>query len=249
VFELLRSLSLSAVFSLLFVDSEISPSTSPFSVFIKTDNSFQLASSSESDHSPSSSQTPHVAVVPLKKKRKSSRKPSFHPAFIPSLRVMKRDIRRSYCDIVMNVLNSQDISFLSSYFHTFCLPSVETFDNDLQVVPDNYLRPTHTVGYERMLESCRISFLIFPDLVYFFTNAEIRVRLHEKGSHLVGDLQLVGTQLFDLPSSTSAVNALIPVEIKIEFVLKGKFHFVLDENHRIQTIRLMFESYQPKVIE
>jgi hypothetical protein len=187
-------------------------------------------------------------VKTVKKKRKPSRKPSFRPAFIPSLRIMKRDIRRKYCDIIMNVLNSHDISFLSSYFQTFCLPSIETFDNELQIVPDNYLRPTHTVGYERMLESFRMSFLIFPDLIFYFNNTEIKVRLHEKGSHLIGDLKLVGTQLFDLPSSAFTGHLLVPAQIKIEFLLKGKFHLILDENHKMHTIRLMFESYEPKVI-
>lgn len=156
-----------------------------------------------------------------KKKRirtKPSRKPSFRPNFTPALRVLKRDIRRKYPEMFMNVINSHDINLFRQILNTFCLPSCETFDDNLQEdIYDYYHRPRYTKGIDALINCFTLSFQLFPDLITIYDNVQIHVKAGEPGSYMTGNIKLMGTQLFDMPV-ISREETITPNEEAISYV-------------------------------
>lgn len=67
------------------------------------------------DCSPTSS----IAPTQKEKKPKWKRPLSSNPAYHPTLRILKRDIRRKYGDMLNNVFNSHDLKLISEFFQTF----------------------------------------------------------------------------------------------------------------------------------
>ncbi len=51
------------------------------------------------------------------------RRPSTNIPFIPSIRILKRDIRRKYVGMMSNVMNSHDMTLFSSFIDDFCHPN------------------------------------------------------------------------------------------------------------------------------
>lgn len=76
--------------------------------------------------------------IPMKKKkekkrirgfRKSYKRLSNNPVYMPALRILKRDIRRKYADMMNNVLNSDDRKLIWNFFRDFSTPMIQTVHN------------------------------------------------------------------------------------------------------------------------
>jgi hypothetical protein len=199
----------------------------------------------------------------VKKHRKSTRKPSFRPAFIPSLRIVKRDIRRKYGEMMMNVMNSHDISFLSSFVCDFCNPSMEMLDSGApDAIYEEYHWPRQAQGFITLLSAMKMSFEVFPDSIFRMKDYMISVRLGEKGSRLTGTLVCKRSQLYDIEfqsdkndhgnekaqeksgSSSFPSYKLIPIKTIKEYHMECKFTILLDELHRLESIQIMFSQFQ-----
>jgi hypothetical protein len=193
-----------------------------------------------------------------KKPRKSTRKPSFRPAFIPSLRIVKRDIRRGYGAMMMNVMNSHDINFLSSFVCDFCNPSMEMSDSGApDAIYDEYHWPRQAHGFITLLSAMKMSFEVFPDSIFRLKDYMISVRLGEKGSRLTGTLVCKRSQLYDIEfqsneerksesnqSSSFPSYQLTPIKTIKEYHMECKFSILLDDLHRLEKIQLMFSQFQ-----
>lgn len=195
-------------------------------------------------------------VLKSKKRRKraSTRKPSFRPAYIPELRIIKRDIRRRYSEIMLNVVNSHDVHFLKSYFEMFTSPIVECFDEDApQSIYDHYRWPKYSRGYQRILEAMTMSYQLFPDAVYYLEDIRISVAMYEHGSRLSAKLKCKRTQVFDAQFLTTGdefndnekhpAYELVQLETPVINELEGHFTMWLDEYHRIERVRLTFDRF------
>ncbi len=60
---------------------------------------------------------------PKAKQIRYYRRPSTNIPFIPSIRILKRDIRRKYVQMISNVMNSHDVSLFSSFIDEFYHPN------------------------------------------------------------------------------------------------------------------------------
>lgn len=192
------------------------------------------------------------------KRRKAPRKPSFRPAFIPELRIVKRDIRRKYPEMMLNVMNSHDIKLLESFYDTFTVPNVEVIDRDAPAsVYEDYQWPKYSKGTQRYLQAMNMSFQLFPDAVFYLEDVQISVILRERGSRITGKIRAVRTQVHgikflnqqkieekqDADNDQHPSYELIPLETPLLNEVEGRVIFYLDENHRLERAQIIFNRF------
>ncbi len=66
-----------------------------------------------------------VKMSKRRRHRKSYKRPSNNPVYMPALRILRRDIRRRYCEMMNNVVNSYDSSLILNFFHDFSIPNLQ----------------------------------------------------------------------------------------------------------------------------
>jgi hypothetical protein len=130
------------------------------------------------------------------------RKRKINPSFMPSLRVLKKDIRRKYTEMYINVLNNHDPALIFRFFQEFCLPNCDW----LLRFPQNAI-PTirQHVGIPDMLVGLMLVHARMPDTVYSLGDVAIHVPFDNPsgGSRITGNLILKGTRLFQIVNSES----------------------------------------------
>lgn len=199
-----------------------------------------------------------VITVPPKKKKsrkphQSTRKPSYRIPFIPSLRILKRDIRRKYIDMFFLVMNSHDEQLFSSFVDEFYLPQClaeHTFTMDSSYC----LYDLHLQGTELIKHLHRINCRTMPDARFLMSNNKICKRLHENGSRIIGNFHSSGTAIY-IPKNAYTVTEIHTTDLKrlslqeknetIQFELTeeplkidlgGTYTIELDENHRFVSV-------------
>lgn len=208
---------------------------------------------------PSSTHEQSVSIMTTttktKKPYKSYRKRSFNVAFIPALRILKRDIRRRYIDMFNNVINSHDNQLFCSFIDEFYRPECKS----AHFFPDNVppcFRSLEINGIDLLKRTHMINTVALPDSVIQMFNAKICKRLDEKGSRIMGSFHAQGTAIY-LPKmyngvpvdrndsiSQYCVNPMDLVYVEdfmshlqlaatpMMMQLSGTFEMILDEEHR-----------------
>ncbi len=205
------------------------------------------------------SQSSSKALIgkPKKKRKKYPHRPPYRPAFMPELRILKRDIRRKYPEMLQNVMNSHDIHLLERFYKHFILPTADLYDcNAPSMVYDEYHWPKQSKGYQRKLEAMAMSFKLFPDSVFYLDDIQISVRLHERGSRIMGktrskQTQVVGVKFLSNQGKTSSEEMMenhppfevVPLETPMMVELTGRFLLELDECHRIEKAQIIFDHF------
>ncbi len=221
-------------------------------------NSSQSSIKSTSSNSP----TPiEPTTIRKRKPRKCGRKPAFKPPFIPSIRILKRDIRRKYMDMIMNVKNSHNeslyLSFMKEFYAPNCSASEYFGDYSLYGVSDFKLGTI-----EELQRSYNIGYFMMPDTIGRFTSFQVCKRLNEIGSRIVGKGTIEGTVIripkdpqeierkihtgaCGMISEESKVDLNDFVSIKPERIfMNASFCFFLDEFHRFVHLEYIVESLQ-----
>lgn len=177
---------------------------------------------------------------------------------MPQLRILRRDIRRKYPEMIQNVINSSDIELLSSFYEHFFIPTVEVINLDCgESVYDSYQWPKHTKGYPRYLQAMNMVYQLFPDAVYYLDDVQISVVLHERGSRIVGRMrskrtQVVGAKFLSKKSIGDVDHVaddehppfeLVPLDSPIINEMDGKFVLYLDEGHRVEKVEMFFDTF------
>ena len=155
---------------------------------------------------------PTTALVPQKKKwRKSGRKPSFRPEFMPAIRIFRNDIRRRYGDMFVNVVNSSDYDLMAKFFYQFCVPNI-SFEQSLEdgskfskFVQSIYSKET-TSGIATFTAGMVGISKIFVDGVSRLLNFQVRVQKGVPGCRLIGRLSFEASLLYDAfrPAETAS---------------------------------------------
>lgn len=187
-----------------------------------------------------------------RKPQQSTRKPSYRIPFIPSLRILKRDIRRKYIDMFFLVMNSHDERLFSSFVDEFYLPQClaeHTFTMDSSYC----LYDLHLQGTELIKQLHRINCRTMPDARFLMSNNKICKRLHENGSRIIGNFQSSGTAIYipknaykeiyttDLMKRLSLQDKNETIEFELaeeplKIDLGGTYTIELDENHRFVSV-------------
>lgn len=190
-----------------------------------------------------------------KREKRNTRKPSFRPAYIPELRIIKRDIRRRYPEMMQNVMNSYDINLLERFYQQFTTPTMECFDDAApSTVYDDYHWPKQSKGYHRLLQATKMTFELFPDAVYYVDDVQVSVTLHERGSRITCRMRCKRTQIWDakfLPPNHSLEGEdnrfpsfeLVKLECPVVNEMEGRFIMWLDEANRIVMVRLTTDRF------
>jgi len=205
--------------------------------------------------SPHEQSVSKTKTTKAKKPYKSYRKRSFNVAFIPALRILKRDIRRRYIDMFNNVINSHDNQLFCSFIDEFYRPECKS----AHFFPDNVAPCFQSVeinGVDLLKRTHMINTVALPDSVIQMYNAKICKRLDEKGSRIMGSFHAQGTAIY-LPKMYNGIPVDRNDSISQYFVnpmdlvfvedymthlqlaatpmmmqISGTFEMILDEEHR-----------------
>lgn len=142
----------------------------------------------------------------IRKKRKSTKRISNNPKFIPAIRILRRDIRRKYGEMLMNVLNCCDLDLHRKFLNEFAVPHLS---QHFLVFPPEMLARFHFSpqfqGIEAMIESFRRQYMVTPDITFQLSEVQIYKRLNTPGSRIVAKSYVRGTILYSLIPSEQLV--------------------------------------------
>jgi len=118
-------------------------------------------------------------------------------------RVLKRDIRRNYATMLVNVMNSYEVEMMVKFFSAFCVRSCYLYDDSteaLAVQPISSVNNSISIRRVRGPEYIALHLLrgmdLVPDCTIKLLAAEIRQGLEPTGSQVVCRVQINGTKLF-----------------------------------------------------
>jgi hypothetical protein len=142
-----------------------------------------------------------------KEKEKGKRRKSLNPTYMPELRVFRRDIRRRYGEMWVNVNNYHDPSLLDSWFREFCRPDCEFYtfkpsphtssDRESLVAYEKLGKKEETIlGLNDIISAFIMNFELMPDSVARLKECQVRVVQGDIGSRIVGKIMIRGTKLF-----------------------------------------------------
>ncbi len=148
------------------------------------------------------------------KKRKSTKRTTNNPKFIPTIRILRRDIRRKYGEMLMNVLNCFDLDLHRKFLHEFAVPNLS---QRFSVFPPEMLARLHFsrqfLGIEELIESYRRQYMVTPDITFHLSEVQICKRLNTAGSRLVAKVSVRGTILYSLvPCKQDVDSQTIPID-------------------------------------
>lgn len=211
------------------------------------------------DHTPSTT-SKRVLLIENQgnNKRKCYRKPSYNTAFIPSIRILKTDIRRKYLEMITNVKNSHDKLLQTGFYSKFSCPQIlsrlqfkEKFE---RFGSDDFIMS----GANNLIKIENFNIFLYPDSIMRFSNYQICQRLYEKGSRIVGKISIEGSFVYlprDFVKELQTVQEIeedydenyfvsrpdrfiVPQE-PIRFESEGWMLITLDENHCFERFELL----------
>lgn len=120
----------------------------------------------------------------------------YHRRANPFPRVLKRDIRRDYGTMLLNVMNSFDGELTSKFFRTFCVQDCYKFDLFPEVKNYNLPCVRQVNGLDQIVFSLLHDLSHTPDCVLTMRSSHIRQRSDIKGSQVVLRVLFQGTKIY-----------------------------------------------------
>ncbi len=113
---------------------------------------------------------------------------------MPSLRILRRDIRRKYCEMMNNVMNSYDPSLILNFFQDFSIPNLQRVlyypSQTLQ-----FLQQASTIsGIEDQVKDFMMSYKLMPDVVFSLTDVKVCKSSNCAGSRVVAKTSVRGKE-------------------------------------------------------
>lgn len=126
------------------------------------------------------------------------------PAYLPELRVLRRDIRRRYFEMLQTVFNNHDTALTASFLNKFCVPTCDLVDviSDPNL-PPHLPREKKMEGIEGIYNGLVYSFVLMPDMIFQSETVQVVVKQQSYGSRVVGKVRFTGTLMFHKPSTAS----------------------------------------------
>lgn len=169
----------------------------------------------------------------IKYRKVPGRKILVNPTFVPKLRVLKSDIRRTFVAMFMNVRNSHDAQFTRSFLEFVCLPDCTyRLDFPHEVSPASI----SNFGTGNIVDFLSDFAIKMPDSTMIIDNVRIRVTLGESGSRIEGNFRFTGTKLYERLAKTRYGIFSVPelpslrstqVEPVVESIVNGQCGFSL----------------------
>ncbi len=217
---------------------------------------------------------PSIKPDLAKKKRRSTKRRTNNPKFIPEIRIFRRDIRRRYVEMFNNVLNSYDLELHRRFLKEFGNPNLTQVLKSFPVDLIKKLnREPRVEGIDSLVEAFGKEYLAVPDIVFQLSNVKVCQSLNTSGSKIVATLIVRGTMLYSIAPtetqiqdkdqhlSTEKVDAnnilavssrshdhvvLKPLDEQIDYLIEGTATLSLDDQHRFISIYIEAEKYQQR---
>ncbi len=134
---------------------------------------------------------------PRRKKARVTRRASTNAAYLPFLRILKRDIRRKYIDMLGNIFNYSDPKVVSQFFKTFAIPEFRHCDTVTEEIErKTVFRSAYIQGIKSLLGHYVPSSYMLPDQFAQFDLIRVCKRSDEIGSRVISKLSIRGTWLY-----------------------------------------------------
>ncbi len=200
-----------------------------------------------------------------KKKRRSSKRRTNNPKFIPEIRIFRRDIRRRYIEMLNNVLNSYDLELHRRFFEEFGNPNlIQIFNSFPFDLLEKLSQKTRLEGIDSLVEGIGRQYLAIPDIVFQLSDVKVCQRLNTPGSKIVATSMVRGTMLYSIVPThynhqqlssekkddnlltTSSNNQLVlkPLDEQLDYCIEGIVSISLDDQHRFITINIEAEKVE-----
>ncbi len=229
-----------------------------------SDEIFQIY---ELEDEPSPSKLEKILSQPVKvkdkiRKKKYTKRPSTNPAYMPALRILRRDIRRKYCEMINNVVNNFDPTLMLQFFRHFSIPNVKRVLH----YPTNTLQTLHQTsiitGIEEQVKYLSMNYKLMPDIIFALTDVKVCKSSNSSGSRVVARTSVRGTLLYSARNKTKngenvdlidcdAVTTrneviegvtddviLHPLETPLDYEMNGIITLHLDDQHRMVLIEI-----------
>lgn len=180
----------------------------------------------------------------------------------PFPRILKRDIRYFLPKMMVNVINSGDISLIFGFLRTYCLPDMiyEAYicgeSSTLQRQPV----PSYLTGVELLATTIACNLRLSPDAVFQMDSAFIRRQLHQgvMDTEVVVETSGTGHRLYDFESTHDQLGVvevdeleggqidlekviskrpLVPLHPPIPIITRCQIIFKMDVDNRIQGLQ------------
>ncbi len=182
-----------------------------------------------------------------------TRRASTNAAYIPSLRILRRDVRRKYADMFNNIFNNYDPKLVSEFCRTFMSPDFRYADTVSQEIQDkSVFRSVYVQGAKAFTHLVATLDYIMPDQVIQLRSVQVCKRSHEVGSRIVSKVSMIGHLLYLPQVSIDSVEVDDEGNVnrnQFQFQsLPERIHFegiciiYLDENHRMRIMEMIIDK-------
>ncbi len=172
---------------------------------------------SESSNDPST--FPYVHPPKHYCRIKIGRRRSTNPTYMPALRIFRRDIRRRYGEMFVNVSNNHDASLMEKFINEFCTPdckfiTVKPKDEESRRALDLALKKgegeSSTSTMKQLVQGMAMNYELMPDSVFRLSECNVRVKQGMKGSTVTSKAIIRGTRLYyvELEKHSVSSNAI-----------------------------------------
>ncbi len=147
-----------------------------------------------------------------KNKQKKKRR-CINPKTMPEIRVLRRDIRRKYGEMMINVTNNTDVSLYEQFFKEFGMPDLRTIirrsvANELSSAIDVVIYNGSYPGVSsqsELVNAYALNAAMMPDWTFKVKDCQIRMRQGYQGSVILLKTLMKGTRIFSVEAKASNI--------------------------------------------
>lgn len=140
-----------------------------------------------------------------KNKQKKKRR-CINPKTMPEIRVLRRDIRRKYGEMMINVTNNTDVSLYEQFFKEFGMPDLRSVfrrsvANKVTRTVDDVVFNGHNPGFSNLSQlvgAYALNAAMMPDWHFKVKDCQIRMRQGYQGSVIILRTVAKGTRIFSV---------------------------------------------------
>ncbi len=188
-------------------------------------------------------QTPQFYLNEKGARRKRRR--CINPSFMPEIRILRRDIRRRFGEMIANVVNSHDISLLRQFCNDMFRPDCQIIRLNpppnlvsrviAELVYEEVSRYSNFSGFHSLVDEYTFHYEMIPDFVFLLQESHLRLKQGFGGSVVTMKFSSRGTQTFRIESNK--INC-VPIVPSIYTTFESIFTLILDEDNRIQYLHI-----------
>lgn len=134
---------------------------------------------------------------------------AINPSFMPEIRIYRKDIRRRYGEMFINVVNNHELSYLESFIREFFRPDCQIIrvtpaNNELAKIVERVIHngvDKAVTGLKEFVSSYALNLDMMPDTILKPQESQVRVKQGTRGSVIMTKTVMKGTRIMTLDQS------------------------------------------------